>query len=170
MYAGGESDLDFTISYPIIYPQNSVLFQTDDFFYATGLEGGGGVCPLNAHMICSFTNNPSSSSTHSSMQSTAATALLVLMERQETHPLTLSIRTPTSWDIRANFNVAHTSLPTSSQSAMAVRGILMFVRNDWLLTTSYRARRRPSYELPAETVHGVHEAWYARCFSSHRIR
>jgi len=41
-YAGGESDLDFQISYPLIYPQNSVLFQTDDIFYASGLEGGGG--------------------------------------------------------------------------------------------------------------------------------
>lgn len=41
-YAGGESDLDFEISYPIIYPQNSILFQTDDIFYAEGLEGGGG--------------------------------------------------------------------------------------------------------------------------------
>ncbi|EME46777.1 hypothetical protein DOTSEDRAFT_127175 [Dothistroma septosporum NZE10] len=41
-YAGGESDLDFQISYPIIYPQNSILFQTDDLFYALGLEGGGG--------------------------------------------------------------------------------------------------------------------------------
>lgn len=41
-YAGGESDLDFQISYPIIYPQNSVLFQTDDLNYATGIEGGGG--------------------------------------------------------------------------------------------------------------------------------
>lgn len=41
--AGGESDLDFQISYPIIYPQNSVLFQTDDIFYATGVEGGGGI-------------------------------------------------------------------------------------------------------------------------------
>lgn len=40
--AGGESDLDFQISYPIIYPQNSILFQTDDIFYATGIEGGGG--------------------------------------------------------------------------------------------------------------------------------
>lgn len=42
VYAGGESDLDFQISYPLIYPQNSVLFQTDDIFYAEGLEGGGG--------------------------------------------------------------------------------------------------------------------------------
>ncbi|GAM86246.1 hypothetical protein ANO11243_042580 [Dothideomycetidae sp. 11243] len=41
-YAGGESDLDFQISYPIIYPQNSILFQTDDIFYAEGTEGGGG--------------------------------------------------------------------------------------------------------------------------------
>ncbi|CAK4006177.1 related to Tripeptidyl-peptidase sed1 [Lecanosticta acicola] len=41
-YAGGESDLDFQISYPIIYPQNEILFQTDDIFYATGIEGGGG--------------------------------------------------------------------------------------------------------------------------------
>ena len=31
--AGGESDLDFQISYPIIYPQNSILFQTDDPVY-----------------------------------------------------------------------------------------------------------------------------------------
>lgn len=42
VYAGGESDLDFQISYPIIYPQNSILFQTDDINYALGLEGGGG--------------------------------------------------------------------------------------------------------------------------------
>jgi len=42
LYAGGESDLDFQISYPLIYPQNSILFQTDDIFYASGLEGGGG--------------------------------------------------------------------------------------------------------------------------------
>ena len=34
VYAGGESDLDFQISYPIMCPQNSILFQTDDFFYA----------------------------------------------------------------------------------------------------------------------------------------
>ena len=31
--AGLESDLDFQISYPIIYPQNSILFQTDDPVY-----------------------------------------------------------------------------------------------------------------------------------------
>ena len=31
--AGAESDLDFQISYPIIYPQNSKLFQTDDPVY-----------------------------------------------------------------------------------------------------------------------------------------
>ena len=31
--AGPESDLDFQISYPIIYPQNPILFQTDDNVY-----------------------------------------------------------------------------------------------------------------------------------------
>lgn len=31
--AGAESDLDFQISYPIIWPQNSILFQSDDMVY-----------------------------------------------------------------------------------------------------------------------------------------
>lgn len=31
--AGPESDLDFQVSYPLIWPQNSVLFQTDDPVY-----------------------------------------------------------------------------------------------------------------------------------------
>ncbi|KAF2164325.1 hypothetical protein M409DRAFT_67866 [Zasmidium cellare ATCC 36951] len=31
--AGAESDLDFQISYPLIWPQNSILFQTDDPVY-----------------------------------------------------------------------------------------------------------------------------------------
>ncbi|KAF4237496.1 hypothetical protein CNMCM8980_006955 [Aspergillus fumigatiaffinis] len=33
--AGPESDLDFQISYPIIWPQNSILFQTDDTMQLT---------------------------------------------------------------------------------------------------------------------------------------
>lgn len=41
--ATGESDLDFQISYPIIYPQNSILFQTDDIYYSTGI-----LAPTNA--------------------------------------------------------------------------------------------------------------------------
>ena len=31
--AGVESDLDFQVSYPLIYPQGAVLFQTDDPVY-----------------------------------------------------------------------------------------------------------------------------------------
>ncbi|GAM88207.1 hypothetical protein ANO11243_062380 [Dothideomycetidae sp. 11243] len=31
--AGGESDLDFELAYPIVYPQNITLYQTDDGFY-----------------------------------------------------------------------------------------------------------------------------------------
>ena len=34
--AGGESDLDFELAYPILWPQGTVLFQTDDINYATG--------------------------------------------------------------------------------------------------------------------------------------
>lgn len=43
--AGGESDLDFELAYPILYPQGTVLYQTDDILYATGAPGhvtGGG--------------------------------------------------------------------------------------------------------------------------------
>lgn len=32
--AGGESDLDFELAYPIIYPQTITLYQTDDLFYS----------------------------------------------------------------------------------------------------------------------------------------
>ena len=33
--AGGESDLDFMLTYPLIYPQSITLYQTDDRHYAT---------------------------------------------------------------------------------------------------------------------------------------
>lgn len=39
--AGLESDLDFQISYPIIWPQNSVLFQTDDVPYENNYTFNG---------------------------------------------------------------------------------------------------------------------------------
>jgi len=39
--AGGESAIDFQVSYPIIYPQNSVLFQTDDPVYENNYTYGG---------------------------------------------------------------------------------------------------------------------------------
>ncbi len=32
---GGESTLDFELSYPLLYPQSLVLYQTDDINYAT---------------------------------------------------------------------------------------------------------------------------------------
>lgn len=34
--AGGESDLDFQLAYPLVYPQTTTLYQTDDIFYAFG--------------------------------------------------------------------------------------------------------------------------------------
>lgn len=39
--AGAESDLDFQISFPIIWPQNSVLFQTDDPVYEANYNYSG---------------------------------------------------------------------------------------------------------------------------------
>jgi tripeptidyl-peptidase-1 len=42
LWAGGESNLDFQLAYPLIFPQNITLFQTDDRYYAatTGPESG----------------------------------------------------------------------------------------------------------------------------------
>ncbi|KAG9890573.1 aorsin, partial [Aureobasidium melanogenum] len=34
--AGGESDLDFQLAYPLVYPQTTTLYQTDDIYYAFG--------------------------------------------------------------------------------------------------------------------------------------
>ena len=39
--AGGESDLDFELAVPIIYPQKSIVFQTDDMFYEDDPNFGG---------------------------------------------------------------------------------------------------------------------------------
>ncbi|KAH8798958.1 aorsin [Hyaloscypha sp. PMI_1271] len=42
LWAGGESNLDFQLAYPLIFPQNITLFQTDDRYYAAtaGPESG----------------------------------------------------------------------------------------------------------------------------------
>jgi hypothetical protein len=39
--AGEESLLDFSLAYPIIYPQKITLFQTDDLYYTTEVFTGG---------------------------------------------------------------------------------------------------------------------------------
>ena len=41
--AGGESLLDFELSFPIIYPQNATLFQTDDINYSDGNLSTAGI-------------------------------------------------------------------------------------------------------------------------------
>lgn len=41
--AGGESDLDFQLAYPLIYPQAITLYQTDDFNYAINSRPGTGL-------------------------------------------------------------------------------------------------------------------------------
>lgn len=40
--AGSESDLDFELAYPLIYPQTITLYQTDDCDYATNPNITGG--------------------------------------------------------------------------------------------------------------------------------
>ncbi|KAH8696765.1 putative protease S8 tripeptidyl peptidase I [Talaromyces proteolyticus] len=40
-FGGSESNLDFMLAYPIIYPQNITLYQTDDPYYATGSHSQG---------------------------------------------------------------------------------------------------------------------------------
>ncbi|KAF4625803.1 hypothetical protein G7Y89_g12366 [Cudoniella acicularis] len=37
---GGESDLDFELAYPIVYPQNITLYQTDDSYWANNFVFG----------------------------------------------------------------------------------------------------------------------------------
>lgn len=41
--AGGESDLDFQLAYPIIYPQTTTLYQTDDAFYTSVNSTASGI-------------------------------------------------------------------------------------------------------------------------------
>jgi tripeptidyl-peptidase-1 len=41
--AGGDSDLDFHLAYPLIYPQAITLYQTDDFNYAINSHPGTGL-------------------------------------------------------------------------------------------------------------------------------
>ena len=39
--AGPESDLDFQVSYPLIYPQSTILFETDDPVYEANYTFSG---------------------------------------------------------------------------------------------------------------------------------
>lgn len=41
--AGGESNLDFELAIPIIYPQTTIDYQTDDAYYAAGGGGATGI-------------------------------------------------------------------------------------------------------------------------------
>jgi len=42
LWAGGESNLDFQPAYPLIFPQNITLFQTDDRYYTATAGPGNG--------------------------------------------------------------------------------------------------------------------------------
>lgn len=99
--AGGESDLDFELTYPIIYPQTITLYQTDDFNYAYGetytagflntfLDALDGVC---SPFIQTKTNSNTVPCSH-----TALTAPLANVETIQCS--TLSIQIQRQVDIR----------------------------------------------------------------------
>ena len=120
-YAGGESDLDFQISYPIIYPQQEILYQTDDLFYSAGLEGGGGF--LNTF----FDAIDGSYCTFSAYGETGDASIDPYVSP---HPIALAYLlnlalacTPTRsrLDTRARASAASTSLQMSSPSRTASR-------------------------------------------------
>ncbi|WPH02277.1 Hypothetical protein R9X50_00513300 [Acrodontium crateriforme] len=46
--AGGESDLDFELAIPIVYPQTTTLYQTDDDYYVS--QNGAGTGDFNTFM------------------------------------------------------------------------------------------------------------------------
>ena len=48
--AGGESDLDLQLAYPLIYPQTITLYQTDDIFYALDADGSSSVGTFNSFL------------------------------------------------------------------------------------------------------------------------
>ena len=57
--AGAESLLDFSLAYPIIYPQGTILFQTDDDVYQA--EEANGTLPFEG---CKINFQPSKALTH----------------------------------------------------------------------------------------------------------
>ncbi|KAL4898153.1 peptidase S8/S53 domain-containing protein [Aspergillus ambiguus] len=57
--AGPESNLDFQISYPLIWPQNSVLFQTDDNVYQSNYTYEGFLNNFLYAIDGSYCGNPS---------------------------------------------------------------------------------------------------------------
>lgn len=120
--AGGESDLDFQLAYPIIYPQTTTLYQTDDIFYSTSpnntatgilntfLDALDGVC-TNLPFLLTCANMQSSLTAHT-----------LRTERKETTPTwTLFIPTPTQVATRESFSAESTSQQTSSRSRTVSR-------------------------------------------------
>lgn len=115
--AGAESDLDFQISYPIIWPQNSVLFQTDDPVYEANYTYDGF---LNNFLDAIVSINVQMSQARwLTVDRMARIARTVPLARRATALLTL--RTPTQHlaATREISSAACTSLPTSSPSRMA---------------------------------------------------
>lgn len=127
--AGGESNLDLQISYPIIYPQNSIIFQTDDLAYTEGLQSSSGF--LNTFLDAI----DGSYCTYSAYGETVSFyfALFILLRLTKLGQLTnrppIARPLPSSW----------------VQQASAVRYIQASKRHLHLI---WRARRRSPNQLP----------------------
>lgn len=140
--AGGESDLDFELSYPIIYPQTITLYQTDDIYYATEASGGflntfldaldGSYCDYLDRKYISL-RTPSTGLTLSSSRS--------CLPRHQLH----------RW-LRRNLELRH--LHTHQRHLYLLR---------W-------TRSRPPRRLPNPSMYRVHETRTPRCLNHVRIR
>ncbi len=114
---GPESNLDFQVSIPLIWPQKTVLFQTDDEYYEENSGNGFFNSMLNHELDCSLVTPKLKALKRSSMRSTAATATSQRMVRPAIVP-TKTARTPsTLTPIRPKatmgpFNAASMSPPT----------------------------------------------------------
>ena len=122
VYAGGESNLDLQISYPIIYPQNSIIFQTDDLNYASGVEGGGGFLNTFFDAIDGSYCDYSAFGESVSPQTFPHPRSLTMSRVTQTSTLSTLILSPR--DMRANCNAVFTNLPTSFQSVTENRKMI----------------------------------------------
>jgi len=113
LIATGESDLDLQISYPIIYPQNSIIFQTDDINYSNGVEGGGGFLKT---FFDAIDGSYCTSSAFGETVGPISAIKYLSNTRRETHPSTQCTQIPSFLDTKASSNVEPTSPQTSSQS------------------------------------------------------
>ena len=120
--AGGESDLDFQLAYPLIYPQTITLYQTDDLNYATNPNStslGGFNTFLDALDGVSTT---SSTCVELQLNSYSHTVHIQLLAKQGmTQYWILLIQIQPLVDTKVSYNAVCTSQPMSSRYPMEAK-------------------------------------------------